>query len=143
MRLPTLPENADERTRKRYESLNKLITALEEYDLQQESEAFIQQELSEMEPSSPAFSKQLRNSRARIVNHLAKEEDIIPPGYHRGMWIGVGMGAFGVPIGVALGSALENMGLIGIGIPFGLVIGIAIGSGLDKKAKAEGRVLNL
>jgi hypothetical protein len=55
----------------------------------------------------------------------------------------IGMSAFGIPLGVAFGTSLGNMGLLGIGIPIGMVIGMAIGSGMDKKAFEEGRQLDL
>jgi hypothetical protein len=55
----------------------------------------------------------------------------------------IGMSAFGIPLGVAFGASLGNMGLLGIGIPIGMVFGMAIGSGMDKKAIQEGRQLDL
>lgn len=46
-------------------------------------------------------------------------------------------------MGVAFGASSDNMAFISIGIPVGMAIGIAIGSGMDKKAKEEGRQLAL
>ncbi|MBK8045016.1 MAG: hypothetical protein IPK21_21620 [Haliscomenobacter sp.] len=55
----------------------------------------------------------------------------------------LGMAAFGLPIGVAFGMSLGNIGLLGSGLPIGLAIGVALGSGLDKKAFKEGKQLDL
>lgn len=52
------------------------------------------------------------------------------------------MAAFGVPLGVALGLILDNMGLIGIGLPIGMLIGLAVGAHMDKKALDEGRQID-
>jgi hypothetical protein len=52
------------------------------------------------------------------------------------------MAVFGVPIGVVMGTALGNMGFMGVGIGMGLAIGVAVGAGMDKKARDEGRQLD-
>ncbi|WP_051416939.1 hypothetical protein [Sediminibacterium salmoneum] len=53
----------------------------------------------------------------------------------------VGMSAFGLPIGVAFGMSIGNLGMLGIGLPIGMAIGIGVGSSLDNKAKLAGRQL--
>ena len=53
------------------------------------------------------------------------------------------MSAFGIPIGVAFGSSVGNMGLLAIGMPIGMGIGIAVGAHMDKKAADQGRQLDL
>lgn len=55
----------------------------------------------------------------------------------------LGMVVFGLPLGIAFGTILDNIGLLGIGLPIGMVIGLAVGTGMDKKAKEEGRQLNI
>lgn len=55
----------------------------------------------------------------------------------------LGMPTIGLPIGVAFGASIGNMGLLGIGLPIGMVIGLALGSGMDKKVSKEGRQLNI
>lgn len=59
------------------------------------------------------------------------------------MWLAVGMAAIGIPFGVVFGISLDNMSFLGIGIPIGMGIGIAIGTAMDKKARDEGRQLDL
>ena len=53
----------------------------------------------------------------------------------------LGMSSFGLPMGVAFGLALGNIGLMGLGLPIGMGIGLAVGTNMDKKALAEGRQL--
>lgn len=54
-----------------------------------------------------------------------------------------GFTAFGLPIGVAFGLSMGNIGLMGVGLPLGMAIGLAVGYLLDKKALNEGRQLNI
>ncbi|MDD2412936.1 MAG: hypothetical protein PHR79_08485 [Bacteroidales bacterium] len=42
--------------------------------------------------------------------------------------------AFGLPLGVAFGACIENMGMHAIGIPLGMLIAMTIGSYMNKKA---------
>ena len=53
----------------------------------------------------------------------------------------LGMSSFGLPLGVAFGASLSNMGLLGVGLPIGMVIGIAVGLKKDNQAAKEGRQL--
>jgi hypothetical protein len=55
----------------------------------------------------------------------------------------VGMSVFGLPLGVAVGVSIGQMGFLAIGLPVGMGIGIALGSYLDNKAKKEGRQLDV
>jgi hypothetical protein len=59
------------------------------------------------------------------------------------MWMLFGMSGIGLPIGVAFGLSIGNIGLLGLGLPIGMAIGLAIGMSLDKKALNEGRQLNI
>lgn len=59
------------------------------------------------------------------------------------MWIALGMSAFGLPVGAAMGLTIGNMALLGIGLPIGMVFGLAIGSAMDKKSLKEGTQLNI
>ena len=59
--------------------------------------------------------------------------NLVKNGANAGRWFFVGFFA-----GMGFGLIFKK---IGIGLPFGMVIGLMIGSGLDKKAAAEGRVL--
>jgi len=46
-------------------------------------------------------------------------------------------------MGVVFGIMVDNMAYLGIGLPLGLAIGAAVGSNMDKKAKEEGRQLDV
>ncbi|MBT8316487.1 MAG: hypothetical protein KJN86_02560 [Lutibacter sp.] len=78
-----------------------------------------------------------------ILKKLEKELKIVTKNYYRNLWLVLGMATFGIPLGVAFGTTIGNMGLIGIGLPLGMAIGMAVGTGMDKKAFKEGRQLNL
>ncbi|SHE43318.1 hypothetical protein [Chryseobacterium takakiae] len=87
--------------------------------------------------------KLLKQKQNDIIKILEKEHKIVPKNYYRNLWMAVGMGAFGVPIGVAFGLLIHNIALLSIGLPIGLGIGVVVGSSLDKKAEAEGRQLDV
>ncbi|AZA59430.1 hypothetical protein EG349_03650 [Chryseobacterium shandongense] len=87
--------------------------------------------------------KVLKQKQNDIIKLLEKEHKIVPKNYYRNLWMAVGMGAFGLPIGVAFGLLMHNIALLSIGLPIGLGIGVVVGSSLDKKAEAEGRQLNV
>jgi hypothetical protein len=53
------------------------------------------------------------------------------------------MNAVGLPIGAALGISLNNIALLGIGLPIGMIYGYFVGKRLDKKAQTEGRQLDI
>ena len=85
----------------------------------------------------------MRKSQSRILNLLEKKLKLVPKNHYRNRWMAIGMTVFGIPLGAALGAGSGNTSSIAIGIPIGMVIGLAIGSGMDKKAFAEGKQLDL
>lgn len=89
------------------------------------------------------FKKQLYKTQTKILALVKKELKVVPKNHYRTIWLALGMAVFGVPIGVSYGAATNNMGLLAVGIPIGMVIGMAIGAGMDKKAKQEGKQLNI
>lgn len=99
--------------------------------------------LSASSTDEKIFRKQLYKTQNKILALVKKELKLVPINHYRSVWMAIGMAAFGMPIGVAYGSAIGNMGLLAIGIPIGMVIGIAVGAGMDKKAKQEGKQLNV
>ena len=72
-----------------------------------------------------------------------KELKIVPKNYYRNLWMVLGMSAFGLPLGVAFGLSLGNIGLLAIGLPIGMAIGTLVGSKLDKKALESGKQLDI
>ena len=82
-------------------------------------------------------------SEKKITNHLAKTYKLTTKGYYGRLWMILGYAMFGVPLGVCMGAVLDNMGLMGAFMPIGMAIGLFFGSLLDKKAKQEGRQIQL
>jgi len=129
---------------KKYDTLEKLCRDLQGRPLPAETEAGINQALSALNvlpTSDPSFPRRVGATLRRIFRMLEKDLGWVPRNYYRGQWMALGMAAFGVPIGTALGAITGNMGLLGIGIPVGMTLGMAIGANLDKKAEREGRQL--
>ncbi len=90
-----------------------------------------------------ALHKLLKQKQRDIVKVLEKEMKIVPINYYRNLWMVLGMAVFGVPTGVAFGTAIGSMAFMGIWLPIGMAIGIAVGSVMDKKAMADGRQLSI
>lgn len=88
------------------------------------------------------LTKLIKTKQQGILKLLEKEQKIVPKNYYRTMWMLLGMTSFGLPMGVAFGMAMGNIGLLGLGLPIGMAIGLAVGTSMDKKAVAEGRQLN-
>jgi hypothetical protein len=103
----------------------------------------------EIEPLNTTYGsgnerrKSIRKIQTRLIKLIEKEVKLVPKNYYRNLWLTLGMAGFGIPIGVAFGASLGNMAFIGVGLPIGLAFGIALGTGMDKKALAEGRQLDL
>ena len=93
--------------------------------------------------SEKELRKQIKNTQSRIIKLIEKEHKLVTKNHYRNTWLAVGMAAFGIPLGVAFGTSLENMAFLGIGLPLGMAIGIAVGTGMDKKAFEEGRQIDL
>lgn len=83
----------------------------------------------------------IKKAQTEILKLLEKEEKIVPVNHYRKLWMIMGMSTFGLPIGVAFGLSMGNLGMLGIGLPIGMAIGISVGSSMDKKAKSQGRQL--
>ena len=81
----------------------------------------------------------------RGVTSHARHKKILDKakGYYGRLWMILGYAMFGVPLGVCMGAVLDNMGLMGAFMPIGMAIGLFFGSLLDKKAKQEGRQIQL
>ena len=99
--------------------------------------------LNSISDSRKILKKQLCNKQAEIIKRIEKELKLVPKNHYRTTWMVLGMATFGIPLGVVFGVVLDNMGLLGIGIPIGMVIGMAMGSKMDKKAQEEGRQLDI
>ncbi len=129
-----------------YNQLQELIQRLNEKDISDLAKEKINLDIDEINNSSligrPLLAT-IKKKQANIVKLVEKEFKIVPINYYRNLWIALGMSLYGLPIGVAFGLSMGNIGLLAIGLPIGLAIGAAVGTRLDKKVKQEGRQLNI
>ena len=128
-----------------YTQFNKLLTELKTKELSDEIIISINNGIDQINlvsDSEKELRKQIRKTQSSIIKLIEKELKLVTKNHYRNTWLAVGMAAFGVPLGVAFGTSLGNMGLLGIGLPIGMVIGMAVGSGMDKKAFEDGRQLD-
>lgn len=100
-------------------------------------------QINAMPYDEKTLSKQIKKTQSNILKKLEKELKLVTKNHYRNLWLALGIGAFGVPLGVAFGTSLGSMAYIGIGMPIGMVIGIAVGSSMDKKAMDCGKQLDL
>ncbi len=101
------------------------------------------EELNASPLSGKPLLKQLKQKQTAVLKLLEKELKVVPKHHYRTQWMLLGMSAFGLPMGVAFGISLGNIGLLGLGLPIGMAIGMAVGTGMDKKAFDEGRQLQV
>ena len=130
----------------RVQTFQKVINALNDKDIEDAIAVQINTEIDSLNASTmdeKSFKKQLHKVQMQILSIVKKELKLVPENYYRNIWMAIGMSAFGVPIGISYAIAIDNMALLAIGIPIGMVIGLGIGAGMDKKAKQEGKQLNV
>jgi predicted RND superfamily exporter protein len=136
----------DEKLSTAVAQFNRLLDALRQKQLPESLITKINAEVIEFN-SSALIGKELlrlvKKKQNRIVTMVMKGAKITPINYYRNVWFALGMTVFGLPIGMAISLALGNMALLGIGFPFGLMLGLAVGISMDKKAKQEGRQLDI
>jgi H+/Cl- antiporter ClcA len=89
------------------------------------------------------FKKLVKQAQTAIVKQVEKEHKIVPKNHYRNLWMLLGFTTFGLPIGLAFGLSVGNIGLMAVGLPIGMAIGAAVGSSMDKKAEQEGRQLGV
>ncbi|GET32615.1 hypothetical protein PbJCM13498_14780 [Prolixibacter bellariivorans] len=132
------------REMKNYTQFTELIEELKKRTLPDEMMELINQEIERLNSvSEKDFARQLVKSKAYVVKELEKRLKLVPKSYYRNLWTAIGMAAFGLPIGVVIGQALGNIAYLGVGLPIGLAIGAGVGTQMDKKAKEEGRQLDV
>ncbi len=143
--IERLDSKENSKLHKRYVQFGTLLKELKNKRLSNEIIDFINIEVKELN-AIPTSEKRLKfkiiRKQSKIIRHIEKELKIVPKSYYRNAWLGIGMAVFGIPLGVAFGTSLDNIGLIGIGMPLGMVIGVVIGTKMDKKALKEGRQLD-
>jgi len=136
----------DKKISEKYDQFKGLLNELRKKELNQNIVQFINERVDILNASTlngVQLTKLLKQKQSEILKKVEKEHKIVPKNYYRTMWILFGMSGIGLPIGVAFGLSIGNIGLLGIGLPIGMAIGFAIGISLDKKALNEGRQLEI
>lgn len=141
------PELGDNRKlHQSYQRFARLIRALQDHNVPPETEERINRTVSDVD-SVPSDSRELNrriNRAYRRVTSISEEElKLVAPGHYQVLWMSIGLAAFGIPFGMLFGVLMDNLGLFGIGLPMGLAIGMSVGIGMDKKAAADGRQLDV
>lgn len=130
---------------KRYASLEKLFEALKKVEIPETPIESVNRDIEQINNftgSEKELGKLILKSETRILRMVQKEAGMVPRGHYRMQWLAIGMAVFGVPLGVGIGMALDNLAFIGIGIPMGMVIGLAVGTAMDKQAAEKGKQLD-
>jgi hypothetical protein len=127
-----------------YNQFSSLLIELKTKELSDEIIIFINKGIDQINSTSISEKearKLIKKTQSCSLNLIEKQHKLVAKNHYRNMWLAIGMGVFGVPIGVIIGTYSGNMSFIGVGIPLGMSIGIVYGSFMDKKAIEEGRVL--
>lgn len=128
-----------------YIQLDDLLKELRKRDLPQAMVEEINTQLvalNSLSDSEKELKKAIKATESAIMKLLEKELKIVPKSYYRNIWMALGMGAFGLPLGVVFGMSIGNMGMMAIGIPIGMAIGLGVGMSMEKKAFEDGRQLD-
>lgn len=136
----------DDKLNRIYSQFGELLNELKKKELSQDVYKLINESVDILNSSTfkgTQLAKLLKQKQTAILKQVEKEHKIVPKNYYRTLWMVLGMSAFGLPIGVAFGLSIGNIGLLAIGLPIGMGIGIAVGMSMDKKAMNEGRQLNI
>ena len=134
------------KTKDSYNQFERLILEIRKKKLPEEIAFVINRhitQLNSVEDTGKTLRNEIRKEQSKIVGLLAQKLKIVPINYFRKTWFVLGMTVFGIPIGAAFGLSLNNMALLGIGLPIGMSIGLAIGARMDNKAKEEGRQVDI
>lgn len=143
--LKSRPEiNGNTKLSKVYTQFQRLITELEGLSLPDNIVDTINASIEQLNlTSNDRLLKETKKQQTIIIKLIEKQLKIVPINHYRNTWMALGMVVFGLPLGLAFSTSLDNMAFIGIGLPIGMAIGLAVGTGMDKKAQEEGRQINL
>jgi hypothetical protein len=138
--------NQKSQLNRRYLQFQNLLMQLKKENLDDSTVLAVHAEIDAINlllDTDKSLCKRLKTSESRILKLIEKEHQLVTKNHHRKIWLAVGMGAFGIPMGIILGVILDNMGFITLGMPLGLGIGIAIGTMMDQKAAENEKQLDI
>lgn len=151
MKLKELHQLTNARTSKKllrnYNTIQALIADLRKRELDSEIINTINQEIeiiNSYSESNKNLLKQLRNSKAKILELLEKKLKLVPKYHYQNKWM-----AFGILTGILFSIIFTQLGYsntwnsIGMCIPIGLLFGMLAGKNRDEKANREGFQLNI
>ncbi len=130
---------------KRFTSLSNLIFSAGKHSLPDSMVMYFNQEIDsigQFKGTTEETIQKLTAVQKDFLNKLEKEQKLVPKNHYRNIWLTLGIAVFGVPLGVAFGLLIDNMAMLGVGLPIGLALGIGFGSFLDQKAKKQGNQLD-
>lgn len=129
-----------------YSQFETLLTELRKKSLPDDMVSSINRgidRINAISVSEKELRKQIKITQSSILKLLEKSLKLVTKNHYRNTWLALGMVLFGIPLGMAFGILMDNIGLLGIGLPVGMVIGLVVGTGMDKKAIEEGRQLDI
>ncbi|NSW52672.1 MAG: hypothetical protein HPY85_09230 [Anaerolineae bacterium] len=144
--LTPLKATDNKRLAHAHQQMVRLIAALEKKETPQEIIDEVNARVAILNAFSgdeKGFTRALNDAYNALLRLLQEKLNWVPRDYHRNQWMALGLSVFGLPLGTALGLALDNIALMGAFLPIGMIIGMSVGSGMDKKAQEEGRVLEV
>ncbi len=138
--------NPDPKVETAFNQLQRLIDLLNQREIPEAVAVKLNYEISQLNTTiriGTSLRSLLKTTQSKVLKFVEKDLKIVPLNYYRNLWLVLGMTVFGLPIGVAIGMSVGNIGLLGIGLLIGMALGLAVRATMDKKAKQEGRHLDL
>lgn len=136
----------DKSVLKAFNKIDKSISVIGNLPLSDTSISLINKDIEEIN----SYEGKLKKYRNKLIvkNHnilelVRKNHGYVHEKYYQNQWMAIGMSTFGISFGVVFGMLFDNIGLLGMGLPFGMLLGIVIGKEKDKKAKQEGKQINI
>lgn len=131
---------------KAYAQLALLLVALKKKELPKEIIGTINttiHALNAVVGTDKELKKQTKKAQANILKLIEKELKLVPKNHYQNTYLAIGMALGMTVVGVPIGTASGNMGLMGVGLCFGMVFGIVLGKAKDKKALEAGEQLDV
>ncbi|HET8859330.1 hypothetical protein [Marivirga sp.] len=127
--------------KKRVEQFEQLVEALSEKEITASIEKAINTEIEKLNnnQSKSSLPLQFQKSIQEILKVTEKELNLVAENHYTFLWIVLGMAAFGLPIGILVALALDNLAFMSMGLGIGMAIGVGVGAQKDKQAKIDGK----